>query len=125
MRPHMPYSFRGVNAAYVNAYAFPGGSIAATRGILIELRNEAELSALLGHEMGHVNARHTAEQMSKGALTNALIGGIAAFAGTQISGLGNLASQLGMLGAGRLCRTGDDGQMSNGPGKEFRSRPIC
>jgi len=100
-RPHMPYSFRGVNAAYVNAYAFPGGSIAATRGILIELRNEAELSALLGHEMGHVNARHTAEQMSKGALTNALIGGIATVAGT-LSGLGSLTSQLGMLGAGAL-----------------------
>ena len=101
-RPHMPYSFRGVNAAYVNAYAFPGGSIAVTRGILIELRNEAELSALLGHEMGHVNARHTAEQMSKSVLTNALIGGIATIAGTQSSGLGSLASQLGMLGAGAL-----------------------
>lgn len=101
-RPHMPYSFRGVNAAYVNAYAFPGGSIAATRGILIELRNEAELSALLGHEMGHVNARHTAEQMSKGMLTNALVGGIATIAGTQSAGLGSLASQLGMLGAGAL-----------------------
>jgi predicted Zn-dependent protease len=101
-RPRMPYSFRGVNAAYVNAYAFPGGSIAATRGILIELKNEAELSALLGHEMGHVNARHTAEQMSKSALTNALVGGIATFAGTQSSGFGNLASQLGMLGAGAL-----------------------
>jgi predicted Zn-dependent protease len=101
-RPHMPYSFRGVNAAYVNAYAFPGGSIAATRGILIELRNEAELSALLGHEMGHVNARHTAEQMSKGMLTNALVGGIATIAGTQSAGLGSLASQMGMLGAGAL-----------------------
>lgn len=101
-RSHMPYSFRGVNAAYVNAYAFPGGSIAVTRGILIELRNEAELSALLGHEIGHVNARHTAEQMSKGALTNAFIGGIATFAGTQIPGLDSLASQLGMLGAGAL-----------------------
>ena len=101
-RPHMPYSFRGVNAAYVNAYAFPGGSIAATRGILIQLRNEAELSALLGHEIAHVNARHTAEQMSKSALTNALISGIATFAGTQSSGLGTLTSQLGMLGAGAL-----------------------
>lgn len=101
-RPQMPYSFRGVNAAYVNAYAFPGGSIAVTRGILIELKNEAELSALLGHEIGHVNARHTAEQMSKGVLTNALIGGIATIAGTQSSGLGSLASQLGMLGAGAL-----------------------
>jgi len=101
-RPQMPYSFQGVNAAYVNAYAFPGGSIAATRGILVELKNEAELAALLGHEIGHVNARHTAEQMSKGVLTNALIGGIATVAGTQSSGLGSLASQLGMIGADAL-----------------------
>jgi predicted Zn-dependent protease len=99
-RPHMPFSFRGVNAAYVNAYAFPGGSIAATRGILVELKNEAELAALLGHEIGHVNARHTAAQMSKSSLTNTLIGGIAAIAGTQSAGLGSLTSQLGMLGAG-------------------------
>ncbi|MGD8540943.1 MAG: M48 family metalloprotease, partial [Desulfobacteraceae bacterium] len=54
-RPQMPYSFRCVNATYVNAYAFPGGSIAATRGILLKLQNEAELAALLGHELGHVN----------------------------------------------------------------------
>jgi predicted Zn-dependent protease len=101
-RPHMPYSFRGVNAAYVNAYAFPGGSVAATRGILVELNNEAEFAALLGHEMGHVNSRHTAEQMSKGVLTNALVGGISVFAGTQSLGLGQLASQLGMLSAGAL-----------------------
>ena len=47
-RPHLPYSFRAVNATYVNAYAFPGGSIAATRGILLALDNEAELAALLG-----------------------------------------------------------------------------
>ena len=67
-RPQMPYSFQVVNANYVNAYAFPGGSIAATRGILLELDNEAELAALMGHELGHVNARHTAEVMSKGWL---------------------------------------------------------
>ena len=99
-RPHMPYSFRGVNATYVNAYAFPGGSITATRGILLALENEAQLAALLGHELGHVNARHTAEQMSKSALTNVFIGGVAAYAGTKSSGLGKLASQLGMVGAG-------------------------
>jgi len=101
-RPHMPYSFQGVNATYVNAYAFPGGSIAATRGILLALDNEAELAALLGHELGHVNARHTAEQMSKGVLTNAIVGGISAAAGTQSAALGQLASQLGMVGAGAL-----------------------
>lgn len=101
-RPHMPYSFRGVNATYVNAYAFPGGSIAATRGILLALDNEAELAALLGHELGHVNARHTAEQMSKSVLTNVIVGGISAIAGTRSAALGELASRLGMVGAGAL-----------------------
>ncbi|MCU0597779.1 MAG: M48 family metalloprotease [Desulfobacterales bacterium] len=101
-RPHMPYSFQGVNATYINAYAFPGGSIAATRGILLSLESEAELSSLLGHEMGHVNARHTAQQMSKGLLTQAVVGGIAAYAGTQGEAYGQMANQLGMFGAGAL-----------------------
>jgi len=101
-RPHMPYSFRVVNATYINAYAFPGGSIAATRGIMLSLENEAELAALLGHELGHVNARHSAEQMSKGQLTQAVVGGISILAGTQSAALGNLAGQLGQIGAGAL-----------------------
>lgn len=101
-RPHMPYSFRAVNATYINAYAFPGGSIALTRGILLSLDNEAELAALLSHELGHVNARHTAEQMSKGMLVQTLVGGISVLAGTKGAGYGQLASQLGMIGAGAL-----------------------
>jgi predicted Zn-dependent protease len=101
-RPQMPYSFRAVNANYVNAYAFPGGSIAATRGILLRMENEAELAALLGHELGHVNARHTAAVMSKGQLTNLVLGGVAAAAGGGNSRYGNLAAQLGMLGSGVL-----------------------
>jgi predicted Zn-dependent protease len=101
-RAHMPYSFRVVNATYVNAYAFPGGTIAATRGIMLSLENEAELAALLGHELGHVNARHSAEQMSKGMLTQAVVGGASALAGTQSAALGDLAGQLGQIGAGAL-----------------------
>lgn len=101
-RANMPYSFRAVNATYVNAYAFPGGSIAVTRGILLSLENEAELAALLGHELGHVNARHTAQQMSKGVLTQAVVGGISVLAGTQGGMYGQLASQLGTISAGAL-----------------------
>ena len=101
-RPQMPYSFQGVNATYINAYAFPGGSIAATRGILLKLENEAELGALLGHELGHVNMRHTAEQMSKGVLAQAVVVGLAVYAGTRGSGYSELAGGLGMLGAGAL-----------------------
>jgi predicted Zn-dependent protease len=101
-RTQMPYSFRVVNATYVNAYAFPGGSIACTRGIMLSLDNEAELAGLLGHELGHVNARHTAEQMSKGTLTQAVVGGLSALAGSQGAVYGQMASQLGMVGAGAL-----------------------
>ena len=101
-RPQMPYSFRVVNATYVNAYAFPGGTIAATRGIMLSLQNEAELAALLGHELGHVNARHSAEQMSKGMLTQAVVGGVSVLAGTQSAVLGDLAGQLGQISAGAL-----------------------
>ena len=97
-RTHMPYNFHVVNANYVNAYAFPGGSIACTRGIMLALDNEAELAALLGHELGHVNARHTAQQMSKSMLTQSVLGGLAAAAGSY----GDIASQLGQVGAGAL-----------------------
>jgi predicted Zn-dependent protease len=99
-RPNMPYSFRVVNATYINAYAFPGGSIACTRGILTSLNNEAELAALLGHEIGHVNARHTAEQMSKGQLSNILVGGLSIIADVAAPGMGQVASALGGFSAG-------------------------
>ncbi len=101
-RPRMPYRFDVVNATYINAYAFPGGTISATRGILLKLNDEAELASLLGHELGHVNARHTAHQMSQAMLTQTLVGGAAAIVGTQGSTLGDLTAQLGSIGAGAL-----------------------
>ena len=101
-RPEMPYSFRPVAANYVNAYAFPGGSIAVTRGILLKLESEAELAALLGHELGHVNARHTAEQMSKGMVTQLLVAGAVGAVGAKMPGYRQIAEKLGMMGAGAL-----------------------
>jgi len=101
-RPDMPYNFQCVNATYINAYAFPGGSIAVTRGILLKLDNEAELASLLGHELGHVNARHTAEQISKGQLSSLLVSTLSIAASSQGAGLGELAQKLGMMGQGLL-----------------------
>nr|MBF0220691.1 M48 family metalloprotease [Desulfobulbaceae bacterium] len=101
-RPQLPYSFNCVNAVYVNAYAFPGGTIGVTRGILLAMTNEAELAALLGHELGHINARHTAQQMSKSTLVQALSSGLTALAGAQSQAYGQLASQVSTLGAGAL-----------------------
>ncbi len=73
-RRDMPYATRGLYASYVNGYTFPAGSIGLTRGILAELEDEASLAALIGHEMGHVNARHAARRMTSQMLTMLALG---------------------------------------------------
>lgn len=103
-RPHMPYSFQVTNASYFNAYTFPAGTVAATRGIMLGLEDESQLAALLGHELGHVNARHGASRMSKGLLAQLTV----ALAGAALSmqekyaDYAPLASGLGSVGAGAL-----------------------
>ena len=101
-RPNMPYNFNVVNAAYVNAYAFPGGTIAATRGILVNLDNEAELAALFGHELGHVNARHAAESYTDNVVTSVVLAGISAYAGAQGEEYGMLTQLFGQIAQGAL-----------------------
>ena len=64
----LPYEFVVLNSGELNAWALPGGKIAVNRGLLAELKNEAELAAVLGHEIVHAAARHGAQQMEKGQL---------------------------------------------------------
>jgi len=64
-RPSLPWTFRVVDDRVVNAFALPGGFIYVTRGILAHFNSEAELAAVLGHEIGHVTARHSASQLSR------------------------------------------------------------
>ncbi len=101
-RPNMPYSFRAVNASNVNAYAFLGGSVATTRGILLAMENEAELAALLGHEIGHVNARHSARQMTSNSMLALGLAVASVAAAQEKEEYGAIVSGLGGIGAGML-----------------------
>jgi beta-barrel assembly-enhancing protease len=96
----LPYDFVVINSSDLNAWALPGGKLAINRGLLVELKNEAELAAVLGHEIVHAAARHGAQQMEQGQLLQigAAIAsiGAAAYGG---SALGEMVGQGGMLGA--------------------------
>ena len=69
-RPNLPWHFTIVDSPAVNAFALPGGYIYITRGILPYLNNEAQLAGVLGHEIGHVAARHSAQQYTRAAATS-------------------------------------------------------
>jgi predicted Zn-dependent protease len=77
-RPQLPWKFTVVDVAAVNAFALPGGFIYVTRGILPFLDNEAQLAGVIGHEIGHVTARHSAQQYSRatGAQLGLILGTI-------------------------------------------------
>ena len=123
-RPNMPYSFRVVEASHINAYAFPGGSIACTRGILLNLDNEAQLAALLGHEIGHVNARHTAARMSQGMLLQVAVVGATIAAAQKDERYAPLAGTVGSLGSGLLLAkySRDDERQADALGLEYMVR---
>ncbi|MGC3997518.1 MAG: M48 family metalloprotease [Anaeromyxobacter sp.] len=73
-RPDLPWSFEVVDDPSPNAFALPGGPIFVTRGLLDYLGSEAELAGVLGHEIGHVTARHSVEQLSKAELAEVGLG---------------------------------------------------
>ncbi len=64
----LPYEYTVLNDSVPNAWAMPGGKIAFNRGLLYELNSEAELAAVMGHEMVHAAARHGAKSMERGIL---------------------------------------------------------
>lgn len=64
-RPNLDYHFKILDTPTVNAFAVPGGYVYFTRGILSYFNNEAELAGVMGHELGHVNARHSASRYSQ------------------------------------------------------------
>ena len=69
-RPNLPWTFTIVDSPAINAFALPGGYVYLTRGILAYLDDESELAGVLGHEIGHVTARHAAQAYTRQAQAN-------------------------------------------------------
>ena len=94
-RKDVKYTFSVIDSPIVNAFALPGGYIYVSRGLLALANSEAELAAVLGHEVGHVTGRHAAERMSQGfvvGLGAAVLG--AAAGGGAVGQAANLGSNL-------------------------------
>jgi predicted Zn-dependent protease len=76
---NLEYTFRVVDSPVLNAFAIPGGYVYLTRGILAHFNNEAQFAGVLGHEIGHVTARHSAQQQTKATLAQVgLLAGVIA-----------------------------------------------
>jgi predicted Zn-dependent protease len=96
----LPYEFVVLNNGEWNAWALPGGKIAVNRGLLTELKSEAELAAVLSHEIVHAAARHGAHQMENAQLMS--IGSQVASVAASVyggSGLGELVGQGAVIGS--------------------------
>lgn len=108
-RPNLEYHFTVVDSPEINAFALPGGYVYITRGILAYLNSEAELAGVLGHEIGHVTARHSVQQLS--AATAAGIG--ASVLGIFVPGLRNQAGDtvINLLGNALLSGYGREHEL--------------
>ena len=128
-RPHLKYEFKVMDSPVINAFAVPGGYIYITRGILSYLNNEAELAGVIGHEIGHVTARHSAQKYTESTLAQLGLGigsmiseDFAQYAGLAAQGIGLLflkfsrddERQADVLGVEYSTKTGyDSREMSN------------
>ena len=118
-RPNLDYQFRILDSPVVNAFAVPGGYVYFTRGIMAHFNNEAEFAGVLGHEIGHITARHSAAQMSKQQLYGGLFvaGMIVSEDFRQMSELGQQALGLLFLKFGR-----DDESQSDELGVDYSTQ---
>lgn len=105
-RPTLPWQFTVLNSPIANAFALPGGKLYITRGLLTLFQNESELAAVLGHEIGHVTARHALDQKTRQTLATLLVSGIGA--ATQSGSAEQLASTVSGLTLLQYSRNQED-----------------
>ncbi len=90
--PDAKFTFTVLNSDIINAFALPGGFVCISRGLMALCQDEAELAGVVGHEIGHVVARHSAQRYSSGMATN--IGLMAAAIGLSVMGAGQAGQGL-------------------------------
>ncbi len=109
-RPNLEYTFTIIDSPEINAFALPGGYVYVNRGILTFMNSEAELAAVIAHEIGHITARHAVQQQARGkiAQTAATVGGFvtavatgSGYVGSQISEVASIWAQTSLSGFGR------------------------
>jgi predicted Zn-dependent protease len=114
-RPELDWEFHAVDSAVINAFALPGGKVFVTRGLMEQLKSEAMLAGVLGHEVGHVTAQHIGQQMTRAMIITGIGVGIGV-AGEQsdedwltVLGVGtSVGGGLYMLSYGRNQETQSD-----------------
>lgn len=117
-RPDLEYTFNIIDSPEINAFALPGGYVYVNRGLLTFMNSEADLAAVLSHEIGHITARHAVQQQARGriAQTAATVGGFvtavatgSGYVGSQISEVASIWAQTGLSGFGREHELEADG----------------
>ncbi|HLM67311.1 MAG TPA: M48 family metalloprotease, partial [Longimicrobium sp.] len=114
------FTFRVLDTEAVHAFALPGGFVYVTRGMLAHLDNEAQLAVVLGHEIGHVAARHGSQSaLESGLVVAGLLG--ASLIGEEVAGAGREIGDIGGIAAAlvRIRYTRDDERESDRLGVEY------
>jgi len=120
-RPQLAYRFAVLDTPVVNAFAVPGGYIYVTRGILALMGSEAELAVVLGHELGHVNARHSVRRMSEMMLVQVglAVGSALSETFAEVAGLAGVGVQLLFLKYSR-----DDERQADALGVQYARKGV-
>jgi len=127
-RNQLQWTFTVLDSPEINAFALPGGYVYVTRGIMAYLQSEAELAGVIGHEIGHVTARHGAQRATRqqdaglGVLAATVLGAVLESRG--VSGAGQLASDVSQTAAaGYVATYGREQELqADGLGAEYLAR---